>query len=165
MITLQATVADSMPLFVVTFGGVLVCFGAAFLVLAYRIERWPTVPGIITESHLRELSRSELRERGYRFYRKVYETEIAYDYIVRGFAYRGRGIGYGMVDFFERSPAEARVATYPVGRAVRVAFKPADPRDAFLERGYTRRYAWVCLTVGAAMIIGGWRSGFALGAR
>ena len=133
--------------FVILFAAVLLCFAAAFFLLAHRIEHWPTASGIVAESGVRVV---QVKFRGSAT--DKYKPVIVYDYVVDGIAYRGQERGYATGSESERALAEAVVAAYPVGGTVRVLFNPADPRDAYLEPGNAGSVGWFCVIAAGAVI-------------
>lgn len=109
------------------FGAVSAWLGWRTLQHARVSTTWPRVHGEIIAS------REEVTHNG------EYETRrgvITYHYRVDGTPYRSRRVFFGdTIGLLWDKPRERRLAAYPVGRAVQVAYDPAAPHQAVLEAG------------------------------
>jgi hypothetical protein len=78
---------------------------------------------------------------------------IAYDYTVAGTTYRSRRVFFGdAVALLWDETRRQKLASYPVGRAVAVAYDPAAPQDAVLEpRPNRATYIELLVPIGLAI--------------
>lgn len=90
-----------------------------------RAKGYPTVPGRITHSEVKEHSDSD---------GSTYSAEIRYTYRVDQREYRGDRYRYGGVSSSDGN-AQRTVAAFPVGAEVTVHYHPRDPADAILIVG------------------------------
>jgi hypothetical protein len=128
--------------------------GLALLAYVLRLRQvakasmtWPTTEGTITAS---EVKVSPGGRAG-----KNYSAAIRYSYQVAGARYEGNTIQFGSYGTF-RKTAEALVATYPVGRTVKVHCDPQRPTRTVLVPGVTGA-AWtlfLCFCVGIFFVLG-----------
>lgn len=92
---------------------------------------WPTTDGRITGSRV-------VRVRHGRYGTKTYTADITYEYALDGGTFAGDRIWFG--DDYSASDASAfraAVGRYPVGKAVKVHYDPAEPAQSVLEPGST----------------------------
>ncbi|HEY6249623.1 MAG TPA: DUF3592 domain-containing protein [Candidatus Angelobacter sp.] len=133
---------------VIAYGFILAGFGfviwTILLVLkAGRAESWPTAPGTIVISQVKQ-------KMGRRFL--MYWPEIQYEYMVNGQRYDSGvwRLGARKVRLSWPSVAQRAVARYPCGKTVTVSYNPDDPHDALLEPG---AIDWTGFTLGMIFMI------------
>ncbi len=64
-----------------------------------------------------------------------YVPQISFAYEVGGTAYQGSRVSYADLKTAFRKKVDERVAKYPVGAVVEVAYDPAQPSESVLETG------------------------------
>jgi hypothetical protein len=93
--------------------------------------QWPSVPGTITTSEVKESSSTD--EDGQISF--TYTPHIEYTYDVAGQTYTGKKVSFGAVlGHGNAGPAQTAAARYPVQAPVQVFYNPANPADSVLER-------------------------------
>lgn len=130
---------DSGPITGLFIGGVML-FGGYFMTYylgkpirdqAAASTTWPTTDGRITGS---EIQRVNARDEG----KATYTANITYEYSLGGRTFEGDRVWFG--DDYSASNASAfraAVSRYPVGKAVKVHYDPADAAESVLEPGPT----------------------------
>jgi hypothetical protein len=124
-------VTDAVPtnLLFLAFGAVGLWRNWRHLGPARASARWPRAAGEIDRSELRVVGYDEDGEPERR-------TSIRYRYRVGGDSYTGARVFFGdSLALRFAGPGRRRLAAYPAGRAVEVAYDPADPTRAVLEPG------------------------------
>jgi hypothetical protein len=111
-----------------TAGGLLSYGGYHSMLFGERSETWPSAPGVIVHSELRE----HVREGLGRGSRVSYHADIEYTYEVEGETYSGRQISAS--GGHPRLSEKELVEWFPVGRRVKVYYDP-DSADAVLFPG------------------------------
>ncbi len=122
---------------------------AVELVSARAAESWPTTQGRIEASNVRTVH----FRRGLGGYDR-YEPHVEYSYSVGGRAYRSARVLIGsraMYQSFEMASADL-ARDYPVGRMVRVFYKPDDPAEAILEQDNLIWGPFITLPLGIALL-------------
>jgi hypothetical protein len=121
-----------MDSFIVNLAFILFGCGSAWLgwrslQRATASANWPYTDGTIVGSSVEYTHNGEHETR---------RAIIAYAYEVGGTAYGGKRVSFGdgIALVMDRS-RQARLAAYPVGRSVRVAYNPTAPAEAVLEPG------------------------------
>jgi hypothetical protein len=115
-------------LLLATAGGLLSYGGYHSMLFGERSETWPSAPGVIVHSELRE----HVRERFLSRDKVSYQAVIEYTYEVEGETYTGRQISAG--GGHPKLSAKELVEWFPVGRRVKVYYDP-DSEDAVLFPG------------------------------
>jgi hypothetical protein len=132
----------------IAFGGWQLWRGWRELGHARASTAWPCVSGEVVGTELRETGRDEDGEVSRR-------AVITYRYTVDGAGHEGTRVffGDGMALRFA-GPSTRRLAAYPAGRAVQVAYDPADPGRAVLEPGAGAAAYLSCLVPAAVALLG-----------
>ena len=104
----------------------------------FAARRWPTTTGRVLSAEVREAAAVMERRRGGVVRQSAaqrYVAQVSYEYGVKGVFYRGERVQLGQARAFAQ-PEEAQkvAARYPAGSRVTVAYNPANPADAVLER-------------------------------
>jgi hypothetical protein len=82
-------------------------------------------------------------------------TVISYRYHVGGEPYRGERVFFGDgIALRFAGPGRRRLAAYPIGRRVRVAYDPADPAISVLEPGEDDAALLACLVAATVALVG-----------
>ncbi len=140
----QASIRAFVPLFI--FGGLFVILSASHACELMEATQegsdaihWPTVPGSVTESSIKE--HESTGPRGGK--QTSYEPAVSYTYSVDGKAFTGHQIRFAQL--ITGNPADARMALgpYPVGAAVTVHYRADSPEISTLEVGGPVHRAWV----------------------
>jgi hypothetical protein len=93
--------------------------------------QWPSAPGSITISQVRE-SVSTDEDGGTSI---SYYPHVEYTYTVDGQTYTSKQVAFGGVKGFnDTARAQTDLAKYPVGARVQVYYNPQKPGEAVLER-------------------------------
>ena len=130
---------QSGPITGLVIGGLLLVGG---FFLTYRIGKpirdraaasvaWPTTEGRITGSRVERVKNGGDRK-------ATYTADITYEYALDGRTFEGDRVWFG--DDYSASDASAfraAVDRYPVGKAVKVHYDPAEPAESVLEPGPT----------------------------
>ena len=96
-------------------------------------EAWPTVLGEITDSRIDSRLR---RGGGDASAREEYKALLTYRYRYNGVEYSASTVSFPDAGYQQSmAGAAARVAQYPLGKAVKVYVNPAQPAQACLEAG------------------------------
>lgn len=120
--------------------GGLMLVGGSFL--TYRVGKpirdraaasttWPTTDGRITGSKVERVKQGGDRK-------ATFTADITYEYTLDGRTFEGDRVWFG--DDYSASDASAfraAVGRYPVGKAVKVHYDPAEPAESVLEPGPT----------------------------
>jgi len=142
-------------------GIVFIAFGIIFLLIsimqknrAKAAEAWPTLPGVILSSELKERRSYNSKTHHTSI---TYEPQVQYEYTLMGTKYTGKQIGFGYASY-NYNVALSKIAPYPQGAAVQVRYDPDDPAKAVLETkaaGGTVMIvvAVIFLVLGLAMIV------------
>jgi len=118
---------------VIFFGVLFFCSGIFFLccsiiffIVLFPSTYWPSVPGVITSSHYREIEWSK---------GITYDVIIRYDYRVSGKKYTGNR--WSVIGFTQPNCKTARklYERHPVGTSVTVYYYPKDPQKSCLIAG------------------------------
>ncbi len=110
-------------------GFILVMDFAVLGQIAWEIAavRFPTAPGVVTKSEVRTTYGSKGR--------RNYHPEISYRFTVDGREWTGMEKADKKLSNSRRQSAALKVAAYPVGAPVNVAYDPAAPASSILEPG------------------------------
>jgi hypothetical protein len=109
---------------------------------------WPTVEGEITSAELRIDGRHDDGE-------AMRRAVIQYRYEAAGEHHVGERLFFGDdLALRFRGPGARRLNAYPVGRRVRVAYDPAEPRHAVLEPGVNGPALLACAAAAAIAALG-----------
>ncbi|MDA3884893.1 MAG: DUF3592 domain-containing protein [Candidatus Delongbacteria bacterium] len=99
--------------------------------LARESITWPDVEGKITSSKvISETSRDSKKRNS-----TTYSAHIEYSYIITDKLHTGNRISFGDYGSSDRGHASSIVRTYPVGKKVKVYYRPKDHGTAVLETG------------------------------
>ena len=111
---------------------------------------WPTVPGEVinsdTEDQIIEDTADTTRVR--------YRAWVRYLYTVKGKQYYGRYVSLGFEWHWFEWTAKRVARRYPVGKRVRVHYRPANPEECTIETGVTLA-SITLLAAGIALIVCG----------
>ncbi|MDG9924616.1 MULTISPECIES: DUF3592 domain-containing protein [unclassified Pseudomonas] len=90
-------------------------------------REWPTVEGVITESHITRTTeqRSSVRYE--------YEVRVQYSYNVDGVGYTSDRLRIRRTRYSWETNAQRELAEYPVGQRVRVYYNPKEPERSLLK--------------------------------
>jgi hypothetical protein len=127
-------------------GGLLSYGGYHSMLFGQRSETWPSAPGVIVHSELRE----HVRERFLSRDKVSYQAVIEYTYEVEGETYSGRQISAGG---HPKLSAKELVEWFPLGRRVKVYYDP-DSEDAVLFPGKSNE-SYFMLFWGAVIFVVG----------
>lgn len=98
---------------------------------AAQSQNWPSVPGMVVESAVRQVNSQDAE--GDTDIR--YAPQVVYEYTVDAHPYRSSQMSFGPTQTHQRrTDAEAIMQRYPVGAAVAVYYDPQNPGQAVLER-------------------------------
>jgi hypothetical protein len=133
--------------------------GAAFSGIAlhkgwrcWNAGSWPTVPGEIIHSEIEDqITRDTTDDTTVR-----YRPWVRYLYTVKGKQYYGRYVSLGFEWHWFEFTAKHVAGRYPVGKRVRVHYRPANPEECTIETGVTLA-ALIVLAAGIALIVWGLR--------
>ena len=143
------------PLIFLCVGGGILYTGIADLSNAYESTDWPDVPGKIKKSTVKTSHSSSSRGGS----STTYHADIIYTYSVNGKAYEGKTVAYGDYGSSSYSHAGEIVRRYPVGKTVRVYYKPDKPTETVLENGaktqafFMPGFGFIFFLAGAVMMI------------
>lgn len=136
----------------VVFGVFLTALGIALSVHGKRVldeaqasTKWPAVPGKVTASNL---TTSHSRNG------TTYAAHVEYAYAVGGRELSGSTVWFGDEDTHDRDDAQKTLAQFPVGKEVRVFYRPDQPETAVLEPG-TYPSSYLMLGLGVALGLAG----------
>ena len=122
--------------FMILIGVVFLIIGLVLLLVginqgkkAKAAEAWPTVPGVILSSGLKE-NRQYDSDDGRTTV--TYEPQVQYQYSLMGQTYQGDRLAFGKVSY-NYGLASKKLAPYAQGANVVVHYDPADPSKAVLE--------------------------------
>jgi hypothetical protein len=128
-LTLYMLIPIVFGLFAILFGGVFLFNGLRGRQQSDASRGWPTAPGRVTAAVMH--TRTNFSSDGAPTV--SYQPVVDYDYAVIGAPYHASRIAFG-ADSFGRRQAEAVLAKYPPGSAVRVYYNPEKPDEAVLEQ-------------------------------
>lgn len=130
-------------------GGIMLPVALFELGSASATRDWPTVPGIVEVSGVREVTSGS----GRLGVDRVHLPDVRYRYTVNGRDFRGQVVqaGKGPDDL---ASARQTAARYPVGASVPVHVDPADPSRAVLEPDHQARDVHAALATGVGLILG-----------
>jgi len=123
--------------------GIMIVVGVVFLAVGLALllvginqgkkakaaEAWPTVPGVMLSSGLKE-NRSYDSETHRTSV--TYEPQVQYQYSLMGQTYQGDHLAFGKAGYGYNT-ASKKIAPYAQGANVVVHYDPADPSKAVLE--------------------------------
>jgi len=119
------------------FGGVFFLVGAITLFFVIRNRQkssasmsWPSTPGTITASSVRENSSTD--EDGHVSY--TYSPVVEYDFTVNNQNYKGKRINYGVSASSSYEKARQETDRFNPGMQVTVYYNPEKPGEAVLEK-------------------------------
>lgn len=96
--------------------------------------RWPAVDGLVISSELlRDCKHVGLLGKGY---------HITYEYEIAGEQYSSGCVNGLPFPHLTENVARRIVERYPVGKQVKVYYKPENPEDAMLEPGWSWGYVY-----------------------
>jgi len=116
-------------------------WGVGDLLDGFASEDWPVANGTVTESFVEKHSTSDGTS---------YSAEVRYAFTVDGVEHRGDRLAFSAWNTGSAAARE-RIAAYPVGRAVEVAYDPDDPNNAVLEPGVSAG-SWGLVAFGATFL-------------
>ena len=118
------------PYIFIIIGGLIAYFGFKNLVNARDSLNWPSTAGRIVSSAVkREVSH------GSHGSSTSYGADIVYSYNTDTGSYTGSRVAYGDYSSSNSRHAYSIMAKYPVGKDVRVYYKPGEPTESLLEPG------------------------------
>ena len=140
--------AGTTDLLFIVFGAVGLWRGWRDVRRALASTTWPHAEGEIVGSHVHVDGHHEDGEPQLR-------TVIRYRYEVGGQTYHGERVFFGDALALRFSgPGKRRLAAYPVGARVSIAYDPRDPRTAVLEPGGNVAAYLVCAVAAAVGLLG-----------
>jgi len=118
-------------LFTLAGGIALIWYSANSKKKAGASQHWPSAPGRITVSDVRQSSSTD--DDGHISY--SYYPRVEYEYSAAGQTYTSKQVAFGGVKGYG-SPDKARadLGKYPVGQPVTAFYNPEKPSEAVLER-------------------------------
>lgn len=137
--------------------------GGADALAVYRYIRsaeaakWPTAAGVVTASGLTSHTTGPGAGRS-----RVYAAAVEYEFTVNGVTHTGDRVRFASFFSTRRGSGQSDAAMYPVGKAVRVYYNPADPADNVLQAGvggrdrYTLMFLLPFTVLLSAMWVYGW---------
>lgn len=136
-------------LYVLMILGGVVFIGLAVLqaLKARRAASWPTVQGVVVESHV-----ESVRRRSNNRTTTSYFPRVTYQYRVNLQEYTGKEIGFG-AESTSSGKAERVLAQYAQGAPVTVFYDPEDPAKAVLEA--KAKNFWSYLFLGVVLLAAG----------
>jgi Protein of unknown function (DUF3592) len=141
-----------MQLLELSAGPLLALAGAVIAVRAHRlislhqrVMAWPTVPGVVVRSELREKTDGDGTS---------YRADLACTYSAGGQRFTTARHTDGMQFSRPEQSARALVAAFPVGRVVDIRIDPADVAEGVLVTGKPEHMV-VIHRVGLAALVGG----------
>lgn len=133
-------------LVILLFSTIFVLSGAALIVFGFRQMaearaslQWPVAHGRVIHSEFvqrKEITKATERDRF------TYRPEIRYEYEVNGRVWTASRVSFGDAGSSDFALAQEVVARYPVGTAVKVAYRAEDPASACLEPG-PHKVTWI----------------------
>lgn len=114
---------------------------------ARRAANWPTVQGVVVESHV-----EAVRRRSENRISTSYYPRVTYQYRVNLQEYTGKQIGFG-AESTSSGKAERVRAQYAQGAPVTVFYDPEDPAKAVLEA--KAKNFWSYLFLGVVLLAAG----------
>ena len=114
---------------------------------------WPTVAGEVIHSDTED---QESEPDGDGSTTTRYRAWVRYHYEVKGRKYVGRCVSLGFEWHWIKWTAQLVARRYPVGKRVRVHYRPTDPEQCTIETGMTLA-AMVVLAAGIALVAWGLR--------
>ena len=124
-------------------------FTYAFQKADARARKWPTVPGRIATSGIREYHASDSHENAP--VRTFYRPDVTYSYDVGGVRYTGDKVPVaGTVGASTDALARRTADKYPTGKVIEVHYNPDNPSESVLDPRV--RGLWLLWIVPAAML-------------
>ena len=123
--------------------------GVNEVTLARASDKWPTIPGKIIGSSVKEST--ERDNDG--FERTSYGANVQYEFTVGGAIIHGTRVAFGDYSSEDRSHADELVARYPVGKEVTVRYQPSNPQECVLEAGVSGQVWFLPGFAGACVVI------------
>jgi hypothetical protein len=133
LMAVAATLAGVLALIA---GAVVGRAAVAMMTLARRNRRWPTVPGRVLRSEIRD-GRASIR----------------YEYVVQDQRHEASEIAAGEWPYQTRRTASRRVGRYPPGRQVTVCYDSLRPTLAMLEPGFSAGVFYLPLVASVLLAI------------
>jgi len=119
------------PAVFVVLGIFLIWLGVRSRKLANASKAWPSTPGRIATSLVREYESTDNDQVNTRV---TYTAEVEYDYLVEGEVLRGNRVQFGLGGSSNSKAIREIVNRYPVGAEVDVYYDPAKPSQCTLEQ-------------------------------
>jgi hypothetical protein len=110
-------------------GIIVVCIGSNIfsgIYQSFRSERWPRAEAQITTSVVNR-DPSDVATR--------WTPTVAYRYSVGNSSFTSNRVRFLMAPMYQREEASSIVEAYGVGRAVSIAYNPANPAESVLQPG------------------------------
>jgi hypothetical protein len=111
-------------------GGFMIWYGLRSRKLASASKTWPSTPGKIVTSWVRETESTDSENRT----TTTYVAEVEYEYKVDGQPLQGNRVQFGLGGSGNSTALRAIVKRYPVGAEVQVFYDPAKPKQCTLEQ-------------------------------
>lgn len=126
-------------------GAVVAVRAHRLLALHQRVLTWPSVPGVVVRSELREKTDGDGTS---------YRADLACTYSAGGQQFTTARHTQGMQFSQPEQSARALIAAFPVGRVVEIRIDPADGAEGVLITGKLEHLV-VIRRVGLAALVGG----------
>ena len=136
MTVLLAVAATLVGVLALIAGAVIGRAAVAIVMLARRSRRWPTVPGRVLRSEIRD-GRASIR----------------YEYVVQHQRHEASEIAAGEWPYQTRRTASRRLERYPPGPEVTVYYDPRRPTLAMLEPGFSTGVLYLPLVASVLLVI------------
>jgi hypothetical protein len=136
MNVLMAAAAALAGILALIAGAVIGRAAVSMVALARRSRRWPTVPG--------RVFRSEIRDG---------RASIRYEYVVQDQRHEASEIATAEWPYQTRRTASRRVEQYPPGRQVTVCYDARRPTLAMLEPGFSTGVLYLPLVASVVLVI------------
>lgn len=141
------------------FAAIFLCVGAALLAPgllnlwnAKQSEQWPVVAGRILYHKSGSSTSTTTDDDGDTEVTTTYSTRVIYKYAVDGQTHFNNVRIFGQLAGSSEEWAEEIAEQYPMGKDVRVSYKPGDPDTAALEPGIVNEAFWLP-GAGAAFVL------------
>lgn len=112
---------------------------------------WPTADGTIRRALLTQ--RTE-QSADLKYNVQLFGVSVDYDFVVNGLEYSGSRMSAAPTFSSSRSTALAKSSRYSAGQQVKVYYNPSDPRESVLQPRDGRRFGFLFMAAGAALIVG-----------
>lgn len=126
-------------------GAVMAIRAHRLISLHQRVLTWPSVPGVVVRSELREKADGDGTS---------YRADLACSYSADGHVYTTTRHTEGMSFSQPEQSARALVAAFPLGRSVEIRIDPADVADGVLITGKPEHMV-VIRRIGLAALVAG----------